>query len=140
MRIQGFSIIEILIVVSIVAILATIALPSYNDAMTKSRRTDGKVALMDLATRMERYYSEHHSYSDASIAPDGSSSTQVLNSNLSPEGWYQLQISAQSDSSYTISAVPQNAQASSDLTCATFSYDNLGQEGISGSGSVSDCW
>lgn len=140
MRQNGFSLVELLIVVSVMGVLALIAVPSYNEVMTKSRRTDGKMALMDLAARMERYYSEHHSYADAAIAPSGTSDTQVLNSNESSQGWYQLQISSQSATSYTISAIPQNAQAGADLTCATFTYDNLGQEGISGSGTIAQCW
>ena len=55
---QGFTLIELVIVISLIGILAMIAIPAYNDSVTKARRTDGQSALMDLMVRQERYFTE----------------------------------------------------------------------------------
>jgi type IV pilus assembly protein PilE len=62
-RAGGFTLIELMITVSIVAILAAIAIPSYNAYIRKSRRTDAKSALLDMASLEERYFSSNNAYS-----------------------------------------------------------------------------
>ena len=54
-RLRGFTLVELMIVVVIVAILAGIAVPSYMSSVRKTRRADAKTALLDLAGREERY-------------------------------------------------------------------------------------
>ena len=51
---SGFTLIEVMIVVALIALLATIAMPSYQDSIRKSRRADAKAALVQLAQFMER--------------------------------------------------------------------------------------
>jgi type IV pilus assembly protein PilE len=71
---RGFTLIEVLILVVIVAIFATIALPSYRSAMTKTKRAEGRAALMQLMQQQEHYYSQNTSYvefSSTSNSPDG---------------------------------------------------------------------
>jgi type IV pilus assembly protein PilE len=64
-RTAGFTLIELMITVSIVAILAAIAIPSYNAYIRKSRRTDAKSALLDMASLEERYFSSNNAYSSS---------------------------------------------------------------------------
>lgn len=59
---KGFTIIEILIVVSIIGILASVAFPAYDESRKKGRRTDGKSALLDLASKMEAYFYTNKTY------------------------------------------------------------------------------
>lgn len=61
----GFTLIELMIAVAIVAILATIAYPSYMVQMRKSRRADAESALMDIAQRQQQYLLDARAY-----APD----------------------------------------------------------------------
>ncbi|HTH43551.1 MAG TPA: type IV pilin protein [Oxalicibacterium sp.] len=61
-RQHGFTLIEAMIVLLIVAILAAIAYPSYRESVLKTRRTEGKAALMKLMQQQERYYTLHASY------------------------------------------------------------------------------
>jgi type IV pilus assembly protein PilE len=61
-RQQGFTLIEVMTVLVIVALLAVIAYPSYEEAVRKSKRTEGRAALMQLLQQQERYYSQHNSY------------------------------------------------------------------------------
>ena len=58
----GFTLTELMITVAIVGILASIAYPSYQDSVRKSRRGDAKAALMENAGFMERYYSTNFRY------------------------------------------------------------------------------
>lgn len=142
---KGFSLIELMVVVVIVGILVAVAYPSYINHITKSRRSDGQTALLDLANRMERYFSENHTYATATIAA-GNAATDVLGSNLSPEQWYTISIPAKSAFAYTIQATPRNAQATEDTLCQSLTLNNLGQKGITAgpagnpTGTADNCW
>ncbi|WP_218814057.1 type IV pilin protein [Rickettsiella endosymbiont of Dermanyssus gallinae] len=71
-RVCGFSLFELLITLSIIGILASIAYPIYTHAITKTRRTEAKIALINLANQMEIYYLENNnSYADASLSKLG---------------------------------------------------------------------
>lgn len=139
MKQQGFTLIELMIVVLIVGILTAIAYPAYQEHVTRARRSDGQAALMDLASRLERYYSERNTYQTATIGTGNA--TDVLDTNTSPEGWYTLSFANQTATAYTIQAIPQNAQATADQLCQTLTYNSLGQKGFTGpTGSLERCW
>lgn len=125
---QGFSLIELMIVIAIIGILAGIAYPSYREYIAKTRRSDGKMALLDLATRLERYYSQQNTYQTATLGTGGA--TDVRGSNTSPEGWYRLVITNQTVSTFSLQAIPLNAQATEDKRCQTLTYNNLGVKGV----------
>ena len=63
-RTGGFTLIELMIAVAIIAILATIAYPSYRQQVLKSQRTEAKTALSDAAQRLERCYTQFNAYND----------------------------------------------------------------------------
>lgn len=65
-RARGFSLIELMVVVSIVAILAAIAYPSYQNQIAAGRRSDAQAELMQLAQFMERLYTETGCYNPGS--------------------------------------------------------------------------
>jgi type IV pilus assembly protein PilE len=144
MKLKGFTLIELVIVVAIIGILATIAYPSYLDYISRARRSDGQVALADLSARMERYFSENNTYQTATIGAGGA--TDVLPNNTSPDTWYQLAITNQTATTYTLSATPANAQATDDTKCQTLTLNNLGVKGIAAgpggapTGTVQQCW
>jgi type IV pilus assembly protein PilE len=62
-RAAGFTLIELVIAMVIAAILAAIAIPAYSNYVRKSRRTEAKTALLDLASLEERYFSTQNIYS-----------------------------------------------------------------------------
>lgn len=118
-RQQGFSLIELMIVVAIVGILAAIAIPSYNDSVKKSRRADAQGALQGLAQAMERSYTEKGTYAwgdgDVGDEATGANATPTIFSTESPldgsNKYYDLRIDTADATSYIIHAIPKNAQA-----------------------------
>ena len=62
-RAKGFTIIELMIAVVVVAILASIAIPSYSDYVLRSKLTEATGNLADLRVKMEQYYSDNRRYS-----------------------------------------------------------------------------
>lgn len=130
----GFSLIELLIVIAIVSLLVGIAYPSYQQYLIKSRRADAQSALMDLAVRMEHYYTENYTYARATVP-----NTQ------SPAGFYTLSITQQDETSFMLQATPQNAQTA-DTICQSLTLNHTGKKNITAgpegepTGDVALCW
>ncbi|HZV65969.1 MAG TPA: type IV pilin protein [Telluria sp.] len=61
-RHAGFTLVEVLVALAIVAILAAISYPSYAGYITKTRRIEGQVALLELMQQQERFYTRHNTY------------------------------------------------------------------------------
>ena len=59
---QGVTLIEVLIVLAILGILASLVLPSYAGYIARTRRTEGQVALIEAMQRQERYFARHNTY------------------------------------------------------------------------------
>ena len=128
----GFSLLELMVAVAILAIIGAIAFPSYISYVTNARRADGQTALLDLANRMERYFTMNNTYVGATLTAVGADAT-------SPDGFYGLSITNTSATAYTLQAAPQGAQAS-DTTCGTLTLNELGQKGETGTGTAQECW
>ena len=62
LRMRGFSLIELLIVIAIIGIIAAIAIPSYSSYMTKTRRVDGTSFLIEAAGEQFRFFSEYNRF------------------------------------------------------------------------------
>ncbi len=138
-RIKGFSLIELMIVVTIIGLLLAFAYPMYTQQIVKSRRAEGKAALLDLNNRMARYFSVNNTYATATIAAN-SATTDVLSNATSDNGWYKLSITTKTATTFTIAAAPQNTQATEDALCATFTMNHLGNKSVSGTGTIQQCW
>lgn len=107
-RVEGFTLIELMIVVAIVGILAAIAYPAYQDQVRKTRRADAQGALVELAQFMERIYTQNNTYKPGGANP-------ALPFAESPKDgttkYYDLAFQANAGTSYTLRATPKNGQA-----------------------------
>lgn len=115
-RQRGVTLIELMIACVVLAILALIAVPSYQDSVRKSRRADGKVALTSMAQRLERCMTQFGAYNDAAC--------QITSPYNSDAGYYRITVT-RGASTFSLSAAAQGAQAR-DSSCATLGLDNLG--------------
>lgn len=131
---RGFTLIELVIVLSVIAILSAIAINSYRDYVLRSSRTEAMTALMELAQRQEEHFGNREFYAD---------SLSTLNyPATTPSELYQLQIPASTTRSYTLRATAINSQLQ-DNTCRTFELTDLGQqsaEDASNKDTTADCW
>ena len=129
---NGFTLLELMITVVILSILATIAYPSYMGQVQKTRRVDGKSAVLEVAMAEEQYYTRNKKYTGSlSLLSIGSE----LKAGDSKEGYYTLTL-VNSDTTFSIKATATGAQAK-DTDCATMT---MNQKGEQTSSSSSECW
>ncbi len=112
-RAAGFTLIELLIAVTIIGILASIAIPSYQNYVKNARVSDGQAKLMEVAGQLERCYTNNYSY-------DGCVSFPIS----SDDGYYQISGSL-SVSSYTLTATHSGNQVKD--ACKTLTIDQTGE-------------
>lgn len=138
---QGFTLIELIITLVIVAILTTMAVPSYTNYVTNARRTDGQIALIDMANRMEKHVTTYNTYPSTISATGTSNLANMLASTASAQGYYNLSIKASDSSTYTIEATATGKQTK-DTACASLTLNQLGVKGIgsSATGTADECW
>ncbi len=130
---QGFTLIELVITVAIVAILAAVALPAYKSQTDKARLADGKALLTNMSQQLERCYTKFGRYNAAGCT--------VVNgtAKTSDDSFYTVTPAGITATTYTLTAIPQGAQAS-EAFCANLSLDQAGQQTFSGTGTVQQCW
>ena len=99
-RARGFTLIEVMLVVAVIAILAAIALPNYNSYLRKGRRADAQAALTDIASRQQQYLMDARAY-----APDLATLNYTLQDSVT--NWYTVTIAvAGPPPSFTVTAAP----------------------------------
>lgn len=125
----GFTLIELMIVVAIIVVIASIALPSYQEHVRKARRTAGAACASAVAQRLERYYTANLTYT-------GAPAVATLTAACDPDAlrFYAIDTIDLGQKTYTVTATPANDHT--DPTCGVLSVNQAGVK----SPSTAGCW
>lgn len=135
----GFTLIELMIVLVVIAVLAGIALPSYREHVRRAARAEAKIILMENAQFMERNFTEAGRYDR-----DASGASTVLPSTVAPKDGgatnYSITLQA-AQTTYALLAAPVAGGLMEGDACGALTLNQLGQKGVSGGSlGVAACW
>ena len=139
-RKRGFTLIELMIAVGIMAILAAIAIPQFNRYGFRARRADGQKLLMAIANAEERYYAQQNKYAD--LKTIGFSTTT---SSTSDSGYYSatvtlVTVNTFAAQGFTATATPAAGTAQWSDVCGALSITNAGVKAPLNITSNGSCW
>jgi type IV pilus assembly protein PilE len=141
---RGFSLIELMIALVVIAILAAVGFPSYQEYINRGKRAEGKSALLRAAQQIERFYSLNNCYpsgtancgnaatSAAALAAAGIS---AFSGDSAAASAYDLSVTTTAQD-FTLTATPKF----SDAKCGNLTLTNTGAKGKTGTESVQNCW
>ncbi len=134
-RMQGFTLMELMIVVAVVGILASVAYPAYQESGRRAKRSEARAHLLDAAARLERFYSDNNQYTADMSAAGANIATATEN------GHYTILVDsvAGTNQTFRISATPS---AFADPKCDVLRLLQDGTQEVTGASSATpeDCW
>ena len=144
---QGFTVLELIIVITIIAILSSIAYPNYVSYVREAKRSDAHRALARLANLQEQWFSQFYSYTDDisnlgfTQSEDGHYALSViLGSKTNISNCASVTSDSNKNGEYTLIAIPINKQ-SNDFDCSCIFLNSHGLRSSAGNRTdPKDCW
>ncbi len=143
-RQRGFTLAETMVVIAIIALLASIGYPRFTTYLTRAKRATAKTFMLMVADRQEQYFLDNKQYAaglaDLGYADDavGLDNNGVVTVITNPARTYLVDLSNTSATTFTVNAAPELNQAAQDTICGTLTLTHTGLRGHSGSGTK--CW
>jgi type IV pilus assembly protein PilE len=133
---RGFTLIELMIVVSIIAALSALAFPSYDEYLRRGRRAEAQSQLMQAAQFLERFYTTNGKYT-AAVLPTALTTSPPGSAN--PE--YNVTVSNLAAGTYTVTATGATGTPMAADQCGAFVVDQTGARSLVGATyGVDKCW
>jgi type IV pilus assembly protein PilE len=136
---RGMTLVELLTVMVVLAVLASVAIPSYRNYLIRANRSDAKSALMQVQAAQEKFYLQNNAYSDdvAAASPAGLGLADTTTNRF-----YTISVELEEGGqSYTASATPTTEGGqSADTKCGIFSINDIGRREVSGTQGATACW
>jgi type IV pilus assembly protein PilE len=143
----GFTLIELVITITIIAILAAIAYPAYQDSTRSSRRAGAQALMLELVQWMERFYTEHHRYDQtrAGVAVAVPVEFSRSPSSAAQPKFYDITLVGAdlTASTFTVQAAPAAGSGQDKDYCGTLTLNQAGVQGIDTTHAgitAADCW
>jgi type IV pilus assembly protein PilE len=140
-RTRGFTLIELMITLVIVAILAGIAVPSYRNYVLRSHRVEATSALLRVAAAQEKFYLQNNTYTKnlGKVSGLGFSDSDSVATFLTENGWYEIEakdpVSGDLLDGFILTATAKGDQVN-DADCTSFTLESSGKK----TASTDKCW
>ncbi len=130
---KGFSLIELMVVIAIIAMLAAYALPNYRDYVVQSKRAEAHTKIMEVAGMYEKFYANTNAY--PTNVSGGAGTLGLTNAFLRWDDYRIVQAANSGAAQWRVQANARNEQQNDDTDCPRIWIDNLGQRGPN-----AECW
>lgn len=141
---NGFTLIELMITVAVIAIISAIAYPSYTQYIVRAKRSSAESFMVTVSNRQEQSMLNARSYFAVATGVDAEWTAVSMAVPAEVKGNYTITVTADNSATppaYTVTAAPKAAQLSNDAKCATLTLTNTGTKGRTGTApSLTDCW
>jgi type IV pilus assembly protein PilE len=132
---NGFTLLELMIVVVVITTLALLAFSGYQQQVRKSRRAEARQIISDIALRQEKWRSNNVAY----LGTDSSAAELTAFGAIPSGDYYTISVTtAESGTAYTLTAVPKNDQTKD--SCGTLSWAMNAGVVTKSSSAGSNCW
>lgn len=136
----GFTLLELMVVLTVMAILAAIAISSYSQYGYRARRTDGQKLLLSIANAEERYYALHNVYADLATIGYSQAATATSEGGYYTAAVAVTAVNTLAGQAYTATATPVPKSSQAKDVCTTLTLTDTGVKAPLGATRNGTCW